>query len=82
MHRHGIHTPVPRQSKRAAYGKSSEQFVDSGRNLQQLNYERFSENEIDLIKTIAEVLSKTYIDSENRNKKDLDIGNNSRIPIP
>ena len=46
MHRHGIHTPVPRQSRRAAYGKSSEQFEDSGRNqqhqiIQQLEFRFF-----------------------------------------
>lgn len=32
MLRHGIHTSVPRQNKRAAYGKFSEQFEDKGRN--------------------------------------------------
>lgn len=32
MLRHGIHTSVPRQNKRAAYGNFSEQFGDKGRN--------------------------------------------------
>ena len=41
MHCHGIHTPFPRQSKRATCGISSEQFVDKGRNQEHFHLKDF-----------------------------------------